>query len=192
MIHTTSQATGLPMLNLHGLTPVKVRDDDTAREMNDHAMLVTREFDGGSHDTSLDSTPRKSSTQQTPRTPLAMNHTHVVCISSPLRMVGKASPCSVKLKGSARLEGGFVVSNMPKTRADTQGYYPRELSFGNLLDNDGTDVKASGSNHVPRPIGLCPMQPPKKIEASSSVSLPLSPRKRSRKNAPIRSSVNAN
>lgn len=179
MIHTMSQTTGVPMLHLHGLTPLKLKEHDTTKETN--------EIEGRIHNGSSESTPRKSSSQQqTPRTPVVMNQTPLMSISSPLRMVGKASPCSVKLKGSARLEGGYVVSTGQQRQTDA--CYPRELSFGNLLENDSSDGRASGSNHFPRPIGLCPLQPSRPEDASS---LPLSPRKRARKAAPIRSSVNA-
>jgi hypothetical protein len=170
-----SQSTGAPMLGLHGLPPLKLNDHDT--------RIETHDMEGRSQSGSLESTPRKSSHQQTPRTPVVLNKTPLISISSPLRMVGKASPCSVKLKGSARLEGGHVVATFQPNRPDS--LYPRELSFGNLLENDSIDGKAPGSNHFPRPIGLCPVRP------EDASSMPLSPRKRSRKAAPVRASVNA-
>lgn len=182
MIHTMSQTSGVPMLGLHGLPQLKCMDTDIRNETNDNAVYGALGLEGNI--ASSESTPRKSSRQQTPRTPVAMNQTPLMSISSPLRMVGKASPCSVKLKGSSRLEGGFVVSNIQQKHPHDP-CYPRELSFGNLLDNDSTDGRASGSNHFPRPIGL-----PKKVDDASCMH-PLSPRKRSRKAAPVRSSVNA-
>jgi len=170
--------TSVPMIGLHGLPTLKLNDHHTIAE-------TPNDVEGMCQAASLDSTPRKSSRQQTPRTPIAMNQTPLMSISSPLRMVGKASPCSVKLKGSARLEGGYVVATVQQKQPE--GWYPRELSFGNLLENDSMDGPASGSNHFPRPIGLCPVQP----KSEDASSMPLSPRKRSRKAAPVRSSVNA-
>lgn len=170
-----SQTTGVPMLGLHGLPPLKLKDHDTRTETND--------VEGKSQTGSLESSPRNYSRQHTPRTPVVLHKTPLMSISSPLRMVGRASPCSVKLKGSARLEGGHVVATLQTSQSDAS--YPRELSFGNLLENDSTEGKVPGSNRFPKPIGLCP------VRQEDSSSMPLSPRKRSRKAAPVRASVNA-
>lgn len=201
-------------------------------------------FGGGSTPRSAVETP-----MGTPRSAIRKNPGQM---QSPLKMVGKASPCSVKLTSSARLEGSKLIG--PLTEADIcelvgpseaekleirlaphrvgtnsvqklgtkagkasalsalkQEMYPRELSFGNLLDNDGDSTRVAIEDDHPKPIGLVAgshSASPRELTQSSAqmrtslASLPdgannrltpeQSPRKRSRKAAtPTRASINA-
>lgn len=181
------------------------------------------------------STPRSAVTPMgtplgTPRSPVPPS-----AMQSPLKMVGLASPCSVRVRQSSRLEGSTVikpikkeemmhtpsmiphakedgvipnarhgqqmnVSNAPLTMLrHWNGLQPRELSFGNLLENNDTDSELIGMHDISkgRPIGL-------KVHQSRKISVDAqrrsvvtdktwkqcSPRKRSRKSEmPMRAAV---
>lgn len=189
-----SQTVNVPILGLHDLAYLKVRDRMDADQHRQEGVALSNNTNPmGSAGNSVASTPRSSG--PTPRTPMRSSPSALTAMHSPLRMVGKTSPCSIKIKTSTRLEGGLLVdmpasscSQNPKMREGSGDLYPRELSFGNLLDNDGVDSRNTARAQHPRPIGLCP-----KTDQNNEIgdSLPISPRKRSRKCAPLRSSFGA-
>ena len=188
-----SQAANIPVLGLHHLAPLRISPDSHCdvgmQQGSPHAISEHGHLGNSSETNSLVSTPRNHSGEGTPRTPTVSYQSPSVCLHSPLRLVGRASPCSIKLKSSARLEGGIIIQNdVPvEKKIHGNGFHPRELSFGNLLDTDGGTSDLS--KRRPKPIGLCPVHE-HKVPVKQEVSLPISPRKRSRKRHPVRSSVN--
>lgn len=183
-----SQTMNIPTLGLHDLKHVKMGNLDDCEHTNGGSLSNTHAM-GCVEGNSVVSTPRSPPSGRTPRTPLRSTMSTLTSMHSPLRMVGTTSPCSVKIKASARLEGGLLVempasySPKPNKVEGSAEFYPRELSFGNLLDNEGVQSRHTGHAQHPQPIGL-----PSKTDQEFDDSLPLSPRKRSRKCAPLRSS----
>lgn len=124
---------------------------------------------------------------RTPNRPILMQSQYM-CSSSPLRSVGRTSPCSTKLTSGlvSHIEAGSITSYSPfnygllgfspdygssPVQSPTRqlgGMYPRELSFANLLDN----TMGPGDSDS--------------AEVRHCISLPTSPRKRPRKHTPIR------
>ena len=137
--------------------------------------------------------PRQAcaSSPRTPNHPLLGNE-RAKCMSSPLRLVGRTSPCSVKLLSGclSRIEGGNVTdfrtdsglsqyqspASSPRKEMNS-GMYPRELSFANLLDNNAVadELETCGDTD--------------EVAAASACALPASPRKRPRKHTPVRAAI---
>lgn len=137
--------------------------------------------------------PAFASSPQTPPHPI-MGSERTRCMSSPLRLVGRTSPCSVKLVPGclSRIQDGHITDfrtdfglqqyqslvSSPR-REMGGGMYPRELSFANLLE--GTVTADELLSYVDTEEG----------SAGRESSFSASPRKRPRKHAPVRASVDS-
>lgn len=135
----------------------------------------------------------RTSCPQTPNHPIVGND-RSRCMSSPLRHVGRTSPCSVKLVPGclSRIEGGHVTdfrtnfglhqyqSPVSSPRREIGGgMYPRELSFANLLEGN---MPADG---------LLSYGGTDEGSGEKDGTFSASPRKRPRKHAPVRASADS-
>ena len=135
----------------------------------------------------------RTSSPQTPNHPI-LGTDRARCMSSPLRDVGRTSPCSVKLVPGclSRIQGGQVtdfrtnfglhqcLSPVSSPRREMgSGMYPRELSFANLLEGNVTAD------------GLLSYGDAEEGSGGKESTFAVSPRKRPRKHAPVRASVDS-